>query len=86
MLLPHSSLTSTAASEIYRHVELLEKGGVVAQETRGFDEDRMVTYKLRSKEDAPDYRYMPDSNLPPILLSEVWILTAIAFSKLMVKK
>jgi aspartyl-tRNA(Asn)/glutamyl-tRNA(Gln) amidotransferase subunit B len=63
--------TFPAASEVYRHIELLDRGVSVPQETRGFDEDRMVTYKLRSKEDTPDYRYMPDSNLPPILLSEV---------------
>lgn len=63
--------TFHAASEIYRHVELLDHGMPVVQETRGFDEDRMVTYKLRSKEEAPDYRYMPDSNIPPLLLDDV---------------
>lgn len=41
------------------------------QETRGFDEQKAETYLLRSKEDAPDYRYMPDPNLPPLLLDEV---------------
>lgn len=57
--------------EIHRHIDLLEKGHRIGQETRGFDEDRMITYKLRTKEDAPDYRYMPDSNLPPLILTEV---------------
>jgi aspartyl-tRNA(Asn)/glutamyl-tRNA(Gln) amidotransferase subunit B len=49
----------------------LESGQTVEQETRGFDEQRAETFKLRSKEDAPDYRYMPDPNIPPLLLSEV---------------
>lgn len=43
----------------------------VPQETRGFDEHRFETYKLRSKEDAPDYRYMPDPNLGELVLSKV---------------
>lgn len=59
------------ASEVFRQVALLEAGGTVAQETRGFDEDAAETFSLRSKEDAPDYRYMPDPNLPPVLLDPV---------------
>ena len=46
----------------------------VPQETRGFDEHRFETYKLRSKEDAPDYRYMPDPNLGILVLSDVRFL------------
>lgn len=60
-----------AASEVLRQIQVLESGAKVAQETRGFDEDRAETYSLRSKEDAPDYRYMPDPNLPPLLLKDV---------------
>ena len=59
------------ASEVFRHIKLLTSGQEVKQETRGFDEDRAETYSLRSKEDAPDYRYMPDPNIPPLLLTEV---------------
>jgi aspartyl-tRNA(Asn)/glutamyl-tRNA(Gln) amidotransferase subunit B len=59
------------ASEAFRHIKLLTFGQEVKQETRGFDEDRAETYSLRSKEDAPDYRYMPDPNIPPLLLTEV---------------
>ena len=59
------------ASEVYRQAALLDSGNPVPQETRGFDEQRGETFKLRSKEDAPDYRYMPDPNLPPLLLTEV---------------
>ncbi|KAJ8076474.1 hypothetical protein PM082_000897 [Marasmius tenuissimus] len=45
----------------------------VAQETRGFDEDRWETYTIRSKEDAPDYRYMPDPNLGTLIINETRI-------------
>ncbi|EPS98747.1 Glutamyl-tRNA amidotransferase B subunit [Fomitopsis schrenkii] len=60
-------------SEVRRQIDLLESGGSVAQETRGFDEDKAETYSLRSKEDAPDYRYMPDPNLPPLLIDELYV-------------
>ena len=59
------------ASEALRHITLLENGQGIAQETRGFDEKSGSTFKLRSKEDSPDYRYMPDPNLPPLILDEV---------------
>ncbi|CBQ69742.1 related to PET112-putative glutamyl-tRNA(Gln)amidotransferase subunit B, mitochondrial precursor [Sporisorium reilianum SRZ2] len=56
--------------ESYRQVELIEQHGRVEQETRGYNESDGTTFRLRGKEDVPDYRYMPDPNLPPILLSE----------------
>ena len=59
------------ASEAMRQISILESGGTVRAETRGFDEHKAETYFLRSKEDAPDYRYMPDPNLPPLLLDDV---------------
>ena len=59
------------ACEALRQVALLESGMPVAQETRGFNEERAETYSLRSKEDAPDYRYMPDPNIPPLLINSV---------------
>ncbi|MBW2029886.1 MAG: Asp-tRNA(Asn)/Glu-tRNA(Gln) amidotransferase subunit GatB [Deltaproteobacteria bacterium] len=49
--------------EIGRQSEVLSSGGTVAQETRLFDEDRRITRSMRSKEDAPDYRYFPDPDL-----------------------
>lgn len=67
----HHSQVSTTACEVFRQIELLEKGLPVPQETRGFDEAKAETFSLRSKEDAPDYRYMPDPNLPPLLLDQV---------------
>ncbi|KAI0732845.1 Glutamyl-tRNA amidotransferase B subunit [Fomitopsis betulina] len=60
-------------SEVHRQIDLLASGGSVAQETLGFDEDKAETYSLRSKEDAPDYRYMPDPNLPPLLIDELYV-------------
>lgn len=54
--------------ESNRQIDILESGGVVYQETRGFDADRKETFFMRSKEDAIDYRYMPDGNIPPIVL------------------
>jgi GatB/GatE catalytic domain len=59
------------ASEVLRHIELLESGQSVPQETRGYDEIKAETYSLRSKADAPDYRYMPDPNIPPLVLDTV---------------
>ena len=65
---------SFAASEVFRHIEILTSGRDVSQETRGFDEEKAETYLLRSKEDAPDYRYMPDPNIPPLVLTEVTVI------------
>ncbi|KAA1466549.1 Glutamyl-tRNA amidotransferase B subunit [Dentipellis sp. KUC8613] len=59
--------------EVRRHLVLLSEGKPVPQETRGFNENTGETFKLRSKEDAPDYRYMPDPNLPPLLLDQNYI-------------
>ena len=59
-------------SEALRHISIIEGGGSILQETRGFDEQKAETYPLRTKEDAPDYRYMPDPNLPPLILEKVF--------------
>jgi aspartyl-tRNA(Asn)/glutamyl-tRNA(Gln) amidotransferase subunit B len=55
--------------EIVRQVELLLSGGRVAQETRSFDADSGATRILRSKEEAHDYRYFPEPDLPPLVLT-----------------
>ena len=59
--------------EVRRQVELIEDGGAVVQETRLYDPDRNETRPMRSKEDAHDYRYFPDPDLPPLTISEAWI-------------
>jgi aspartyl-tRNA(Asn)/glutamyl-tRNA(Gln) amidotransferase subunit B len=59
--------------EARRQVEILEDGGVIAQETRLFDSDKGVTRTMRSKEEAHDYRYFPDPDLLPLTLTEEYI-------------
>jgi aspartyl-tRNA(Asn)/glutamyl-tRNA(Gln) amidotransferase subunit B len=59
--------------EVRRQIELIEDGGQVVQETRLYDPDRRETRSMRSKEDAQDYRYFPDPDLPPLAISEEWI-------------
>lgn len=55
--------------EAARQAQLLEDGGAVAQETRLFDPDAGATRAMRSKEDAPDYRFLPEPDLPPLRLT-----------------
>ncbi|MEA2752539.1 MAG: aspartyl-tRNA(Asn)/glutamyl-tRNA(Gln) amidotransferase subunit, partial [Myxococcales bacterium] len=64
------------ASEIERQKEVLEGGGRIVQETRGWDEKTGTTYSLRSKETAQDYRYFPEPDLPPVVLDEVFVARA----------
>lgn len=59
--------------EAARQVAILEDGGRVVQETRLFDPDRDETRSMRSKEDAMDYRYFPDPDLPPLHVAQDWI-------------
>lgn len=59
------------AFEIERQSKLLEEGGKVLQETRGWDEDKMQTFHQRFKEGSADYRYFPEPDLPKLMLSEI---------------
>lgn len=59
--------------EARRQVELIEDGGTVVQETRLYDPDRNETRSMRTKEDAQDYRYFPDPDLPPLAIEPAWI-------------
>ncbi|HEY5900120.1 MAG TPA: Asp-tRNA(Asn)/Glu-tRNA(Gln) amidotransferase subunit GatB [Burkholderiales bacterium] len=56
--------------EARRQIEILEDGGRIAQETRLYDAERDETRSMRSKEDAQDYRYFPDPDLPPLVVTE----------------
>ena len=64
------SVEKAAEYEFRRQVELIERGETVVQETRGWHDDKQITTSQRSKEDAQDYRYMPDADIPPIVLSD----------------
>ncbi len=59
--------------EIERQIELIEEGGEVLQETRLYDPEKNETRPMRSKEEAHDYRYFPDPDLPPLMVSEEFI-------------
>lgn len=61
--------------EINRQIELLERGEQVVQETRGWDDAKQRTFTQRTKENAEDYRYMPDPDIPPIELTDEMIET-----------
>lgn len=59
--------------EIERQIKILEKGEAIVQETRGWDDAKQRTFSQRSKEDAHDYRYFPDPDLPPVVLDDDYI-------------
>jgi len=59
--------------EVRRQIELIEDGGTVLQQTRLYDPDRNQTRAMRSKEDAQDYRYFPDPDLPPLVIDRAWM-------------
>jgi aspartyl-tRNA(Asn)/glutamyl-tRNA(Gln) amidotransferase subunit B len=62
--------SAAADYEIERQSEFLEKGGVIKQETRGWDENKGETFSQRTKEGSADYRYFPEPDLPPMVFTE----------------
>lgn len=69
------SVEKAVEHEVKRQIELIEKGQTIVQETRGWDDAKQKTFSQRSKEDAHDYRYFPDPDLPPVELSDEFINT-----------
>lgn len=64
------AISRAIAGETQRQIDLIESGEKVVQETRRWDDARGESYAMRSKEDSQDYRYFPDPDLPPIVVSD----------------
>lgn len=64
------SVARAIAFETRRQIDVIESGGAVEQETRRFDDNKGVGYAMRSKEDAHDYRYFPEPDLPPVTFTD----------------
>ena len=56
-----------------RQIDIIEDGGKVVQETRRWDDNKECSYAMRSKEDAQDYRYFPEPDLVPVVISDEWL-------------
>lgn len=67
------AITHAIEGECARQIELLEEGREVIQETRRWDDNKETSYAMRSKEDAKDYRYFPEPDLVPVVISDEWL-------------
>lgn len=67
------AISRAIEGERARQIELLEEGKSVIQETRRWDDNKESSYAMRSKEDAQDYRYFPEPDLVPIVISDEWL-------------
>jgi aspartyl-tRNA(Asn)/glutamyl-tRNA(Gln) amidotransferase subunit B len=72
------SVEKAIAFEIARQAEILEAGGSITQETRGWDESSETTYTMRAKENSHDYRYFPEPDLPPLTIEPTWLAGIVA--------
>jgi aspartyl-tRNA(Asn)/glutamyl-tRNA(Gln) amidotransferase subunit B len=67
------TLSDATAYELERQVAVLEAGGTIIQDTMGWNENKQETFSQRGKEEAHDYRYFPEPDLPPLQIAESWI-------------
>ena len=67
------SVEKAVEYEVTRQIAELEKGNAIVQETRGWDDAGLKTFSQRTKEDAHDYRYFPDPDLPPVTITDEFI-------------
>lgn len=67
------ALIRATAYQIEQQMAVLQRGGAVAQETLGWDDANEVTFSQRGKEEAHDYRYFPEPDLPPLVIEDAWL-------------
>ena len=67
------AITRAIENETKRQIELINSGGVVEMETRRWDDVKGESYIMRSKEEAKDYRYFPEPDLPPVYIDKSWV-------------
>lgn len=66
-------LRDAVTYEIERQIEVIEAGGTLVQETRLWNPQEKKTFSMRTKEDGEDYRYMPDPDIPPLVIDDAWL-------------
>lgn len=67
------AITRAIESERERQIDAIESGEKIVQETRRWDDSKGISYAMRSKEDAQDYKYFPEPDIPPIEISDEWL-------------
>lgn len=67
------AIAKAIETEAARQIEVLEEGRAVKQETRRWDDNKDVSFAMRSKENAQDYRYFPEPDLPPVYIDDAWL-------------